>query len=81
MDNFVVLADTAAHLRKAQETTNTLLDQLLEKKTEFLERFERVESRLGELEKKVEALWFAPGMPGYEAVATNWVQSQKPQNE
>lgn len=72
MENLQILAETATRLRIAQETTAELLDKVLEKKVEFLERFERVESRLAEIEKKVEALWFAPGMPGFEELQASW---------
>jgi hypothetical protein len=72
-------ADTVDRLALAQETTAQLLDRILDKKTEFLERFERVEARLAEIDAKVTALWFAPGMPG--AVEAKYHHSQQKFNE
>lgn len=57
-------AEIAGRLVVAQETTVQLLDRILEKKEDFLARFERVEAKLADLDARVTALWYAPNMPG-----------------
>lgn len=51
----------------------TELAELQTTNTELLNANKRLQERLDEIEKRIDMLWFAPGMPGYEASKSHYI--------
>lgn len=42
--------------------------------TEILDANKRLQERMDEIEKRIDMLWYAPGMPGYEMSKSHYTE-------
>lgn len=67
--------------REAQQTTIKLLEEIAERKVEFVKWIGELERRIVVLEEKINGVWYAPGMPGCLEAEADWAHKASSPNE